>query len=237
MFSKSLAIIQPAYIPWKGYFDFIASVDEFVLLDNVDFVRRTWYSRNCLKQRDGGTKWLSIPVEYSQSNPTTIHHTPVRSGFAASHLNFIKAQYSKAPFFERYFPAFESKLLSLESSPFLSNVTIPLIEWLAEELGISTPIIKASELDACGKATDRLLDICIKRGATNYVSGPAAKSYLQQGLFRAQNITVDWMDYSGYMEYAQFYPPFSHSVSVLDLLLMMGPDAVSYMKYVKPRAS
>lgn len=226
----SVAIIQPAYIPWKGFFDFIASVDTFVLFDNVDYVRRTWYSRNCIKVGEGKTKWLSIPVDYSQSTPTTIHRTPIQAAFAKTHLDAIRASYSKAPFFSQYFPALEEKLLKLEKQPFLSDVTIPLIEWILAILGIKTTILRSSDYDTHGKATEKLLHLCQKIGATHYVSGPAAKVYFKENLFNEAGISVSWMDYSGYPEYPQLHGTFTHGVTILDLLFTVGEEATNYMK-------
>ena len=230
--SRKIAIIQPCYIPWKGYFDIIANVDEFVIFDDVDFVRRTWYNRNRIKGEDG-SRWLTIPVSYSQTAPTLIKDTPIHGGWVDEHLDIIRTYYHKAPYFGHVFPGLEAAYESVRETNRLGEVTTHLIQYLCSTLGLTTPLIRASTLGAKGKKTDRLLEICKKRKAKTYLSGPAAQAYFETEKFKSANITVEWMDYSGYPEYKQLGLPFEHHVSILDLLFMTGENAHNYMKHVK----
>jgi hypothetical protein len=226
--AKTVAIVQSSYIPWKGYFDLIDVVDEFILLDDVQYTRRDWRNRNRLKSPQG-VRWLSIPVQvkgrYRQRIDETLIDDP---RWAERHWATLLSWYRRAPFFERYRAELEvlyldahEELLSLANRRFLSG--------LCRLLGISTSLSWSSDYGASGQKTERLLEICLAAGARRYLSGPAAHSYLEEERFRAEGIEVVWMSYEGYPPYPQLHPPFEHRVSVLDLLLNTGEQARRYM--------
>lgn len=229
MSRKRIAIVQSSYIPWKGYFDLIRSVDEFVLLDDVQFTKRDWRSRNRIKTPHGPA-WLTIPVRsknrYHQSIEQTVVSDP---SWGRTHWATIRGAYARAPFFRRYADAFEALFQPRGPDERLSEINHRFIMAICDVLGIHTPIRWSSEYGATGR-TERLVEICVRASATEYLSGPSAAAYIDRELFARSGVAVQYADYSGYPEYPQRYPPFEHRVSVLDLMFSVGPDAVAYMK-------
>ncbi len=225
---KSVAIVQSNYVPWKGYFDLMRSVDEFILFDDVQYTRRDWRNRNRLKSPHG-PRWLTIPVQvkgrYLQRIDQTMTSDP---SWPARHWSTLLAWYGRAPFFDHYRPIMEPLYLQTREQH-LSQINRQFLEALARLLGISTPVSLSSDYHSDGRKTARLLDICRAARASRYVSGPAARAYLQEDRFRAAGIEVAWMSYEGYPEYPQLYPPFEHRVSVLDVLFSVGEAAPRYI--------
>jgi hypothetical protein len=226
--TKTVAIVQSNYVPWKGYFDLMKSVDEFILLDNVQYTRRDWRNRNRLKS-PAGVRWLTVPVQvkgrYLQKIDETVVSDP---GWATEHWSTLLAWYRHAPFFERYSPLLENLYLGIHER-YLSQINRRFLETLRDLLEISTPITWSSDYACSGEKTERLLSICHAAGADRYVSGPAARAYLDEDRFHDEQIEVMWMSYEGYPEYQQLYPPFDHHVSALDLLFSVGDEASLYM--------
>jgi hypothetical protein len=233
---KRIAIAQSNYVPWKGYFDLINMVDEFVLLDNVQYTRRDWRNRNRIKSA-GGTRWITIPVETKGRYLQRIDQTRISDpGWRRSHWDLLRQTYAGTPHFSRYRPELERLYLHELTDPLLTNVNRRLLEYGCSALGIVTPLSAASDYEPGEGTSDRLLDICLKAGATTYLSGPAARGYLEEERFREAGVGVEWMSYEGYPPYEQIHPPFVHGVSVLDLLFHLGPEAPSYMLSFGARA-
>lgn len=213
--SKTVGILQSNYIPWKGYFDLIHDVDEFIFLDDVQFTRQDWRNRNCLKTKDG-PRWLTIPVGTHQRRRICDVVLPT-NGWAESHWNRLQSSYARAPHFERYRSALESIYLR-QRWRLLSDLNQHLIATIADWLGIETRFRDSRDLASEGQREDRVLDLLVKAGADVYVSGPAARNYLNPQRFADAAIELRWKDYGGYPEYTQLHPPFNHQVTVLDLL-------------------
>ena len=231
---KCVAIVQSSYIPWKGYFDLIRAVDEFILLDDVQFTKRDWRSRNRIKTKDG-VNWLSIPVNTKGRQLQTIAETTIADpSWARRHWKSIESAYARTPFFDAYAGPFAA-FYGNPGSDKLSGVNHALIQETCRALGITTSITWSSALDAATGRNQRLIDICVKVGATEYLSGPNARGYIDEAAFKAAGVGVTFADYSGYVEYEQPYPPFDHAVSALDLLFCTGPQAVNHMCDVRPR--
>jgi len=230
---KRVAIVQSSYIPWKGYFDLIRAVDEFILLDTVQFSKGSWRNRNRIKTKDG-LAWLSIPVRTKGRLLQTVEDTVVSDPtWAIRHWKNIIGAYARAPFFEPYAEPFEAAYQSFQSDR-LSHINRALTELLCGALGIATRISWSSDYRPGDGRMQRLVDLCQQAGATEYLSGPSARGYIDETLFADAGIDLHFADYSGYPEYAQPYPPFEHAVSVLDLLFCTGPLALSFMKDVCP---
>ena len=226
--AKRVAIVQSNYVPWKGYFDLMRRVDEFILYDEVQYTRRDWRNRNRFKS-PVGVRWLTIPVEVKGRYHQRIDETLVSEPeWAERHWSTLRSWYGQAPCFERYREVLEDAYLGC-SERSLSRINRRLLELVASLLGIDTPLSSSADYDAGGAKTERLLGICRAAGATSYLSGPAAKDYFEESLFAAAGIEVRWMEYGGYPEYPQLYPPFEHHVSALDLLFNVGSDARQYL--------
>jgi hypothetical protein len=226
---KSLAILQSNYIPWKGYFDLIRAVDEFVLLDEVQFTKRDWRNRNRIKTPTG-PRWLSIPVVSKGRYTQAIDETEIAELWADKHWAALSHSYTRAPHFRGLAPVIQGLYEEAANERLLSRVNHLLTSGICRLLGITTPILWSRDFSAEGIKTDRLLSICTALGATHYLSGPSARAYLETDKFRAQGIEVSFVDYSGYPEYPQLYPPFDHAVTILDLIFHVGVGALRYMK-------
>lgn len=226
--SKKIAISQSNYIPWKGYFDMINMVDVFVIYDQVQYTKNDWRNRNILKTKKG-KEWITIPV-YQKQLDQSIDETKVSlTNWNVKHWKTIQAVYGKAPFFEVYKKKFEKLYLGCNGL-LLSEINIRFIVGVCEILGVKTKIINSRELNLSGDKNERLIDACEKLSAKTYVSGPAAKSYLDESLFADRNIKVEWIDYSGYPEYNQMHEPFEHGVSILDLIFNKGDQTPLFLK-------
>lgn len=226
---RRVAIVQSSYIPWKGYFDLIASVDEFILLDDVQYTRRDWRNRNRIKT-PGGLQWLTIPVAVKGRFTQRICDTEVSDRrWSERHWRTIRAFYSRAAGFADLSARLE-RLYSGCRETLLSRINYRFLRAICDELGIRTRLSWSMDYRAEGSKGDRLLALCRQAGATEYVSGPAARAYLNETAFEQAGIAVSWFDYSGYPEYRQLFPPFEHSVSIVDLLLNEGPSARTFMK-------
>ena len=227
--AKRVAIVQSNYIPWRGYFDLICSVDEFVLLDDVQYTRRDWRNRNRIKTAQG-TRWLTIPVQVSGRYTQTIAETNVADDeWAEQHWSIVRQSYRDATGFEDGAP-FVERLYASVPGPSLSDVNRHFLEAICDRLEIGTRLTRSRDYEPQGSKTERLLDICRKSGATTYVSGPAAKEYLEEGAFAAHGIEVEWFEYGPYPEYEQPHPPFEPQVSILDTLLCTGAAAAQYLR-------
>jgi len=228
---KKVAIIQSNYIPWKGYFDMINMVDVFVLYDDAQYTKRDWRNRNKIKTPQG-LIWLTIPVEikgkYKSSAIKEIK--TLDNKWRTKHWKSIELNYKKAPYFNQYASIFQ-KLYLEENETYLSKINYSFIKTINKILGITTELKWSWEFELKGDKSEKLLNICKDLNADVYLSGPAAKTYLDVELFNKNGIEVQWMDYSGYPEYPQLYtPPFVHEVSIIDLIFNTGENAIEYMK-------
>lgn len=228
--SKRIAVSQSNYIPWKGYFDLIASVDTFVIYDDMQYTKNDWRNRNVILTPNG-LQWLTIPAETKGKFGQKINEVKVNGRpWQKKHWKTICQNYQKAPFFKEYKEAFEALYLE-KTFETLSNVNFSFIRQICEFLGITTELVWSSEFELQGERSERLVNICKHLEADVYVSAPAAKSYLETPLFESEDIQVDWFDYDGYKEYPQLSEHFEQGVSVLDLIFNMGPDARKYLRY------
>lgn len=225
---KTVTIVQSNYIPWKGYFDLIRRSDVFVLFDDVQYTRRDWRNRNRIKTHEG-LKWLTIPVEVKGKYIQKIRDVRIADPrWHNEHWKTLSHAYARAPFFKAYADQIEA-LYRHANSEWLSEVNRHFIEGICELLGIRAEIHWSWEFIRHEGKSERLFGICRELDATCYLSGPAAKSYLDLELFDNAGISVEWMDYSGYPEYPQLYGAFEHGVTVLDLIFNTGPEAGRYL--------
>ncbi len=225
---KSIAIVQSNYIPWKGYFDLIASVDEFVLFDDVQYTRRDWRNRNLIKTAQG-PRWLTIPVKSKNNYHANIRDMEVAdAGWHAAHWSMLVQNYREAMHFADIASWLEP-LYASASETHLSAINRRFIEALAGYLRINTTVTDSSTYQLADDRSERLAYICEQAGAHEYVSGPAAQAYLDLTPFTRRNIKVRWFGYEGYQPYPQLHGPFEHAVSVLDVLFNCGPESRRYM--------
>jgi hypothetical protein len=226
---RTVAIVQSCYVPWKGYFDMINLADEFILYDDRQYTRRDWRNRNRIKTPQG-TKWLTIPVEVKGRYFQRIDETVISdSDWRDRHWKTLVHNYSAAPCFDDFRDVVETLYREVDD-PRLSVVNRTFLEAICELLGISTRLSWSTDYAAEGEKTERLVSLCRAAGATTYLSGPRAREYMDESLFEAAGIELEYMDYSGYPEYTQPHPPFEHAVTILDLIFSTGAAAPRYMK-------
>lgn len=225
----SVAIVQSNYIPWKGYFDLIASVDRFILYDDMQYTRRDWRNRNRIKTPQG-LQWLTVPLRVSGNYDQPIHAMRIDGdAWIDRHLRALRGNYARARHYDETMawlaPIYQRR------HTHLSALNRDLIEAICRSLGIATVIASSADYRLCAGKTERLVDLCRQAGATRYVSGPAARGYIDSALFAVAGIALDWFDYGGYPEYPQFWGAFEHGVTILDLLFHCGPAARDHMKF------
>ena len=224
MSGKKVAIVQSNYIPWKGYFDLINMVDEFILYDDMQYTRRDWRNRNQIKTPQG-VQWLTVPVRVKGRYHQSIRETEIDgTEWAEQHWTRLRQNYARAPHFARYAPELEALYLHGRHDT-LSALNLAMLTWVNRQLGIATRMSSSSDYTLEGDRTDKLLNLCLQAGATEYLSGPAARDYLDESRFAAAQVAVRWFDYPAYPPYAQLWGEFVHGVTVLDVLFHCGPDA------------
>jgi len=231
---KSVAIVQSNYIPWKGYFDMIASVDEFILYDDMQYTRRDWRNRNQIKTPQG-VQWLTVPVQVKGRYDQKIRDTEIdpSADWARTHWRTLEQNYRRAPHFGEV-ARWVEPLYCDAAYENLSQLNRIFIEAICAYLGIETRISNSWDYELTDGKTERLADLCAQAGGTEYVSGPSAKDYVNEAVFADRGIRLTWFDYAGYVEYPQLWGEFTHGVSILDLLFNCGADARCYMKHVQP---
>ncbi len=224
-----IAIAQPTYLPWLGYFDLLDQVDHFVLLDTVQFEKQSWQQRNRIKAPTG-LQWLSVPVVFRGRLNQRIVDVEIREAeFWRDHLRAVELSYRRSPFFDHYYPQFSARLQASGSS--LAELTISLFLWLAQCLGIATPVVRASALGVSGQRTHLLAEICGSLGATGYISPLGSAGYLLHELeiLTSRGVAVSFQNYE-HPSYRQLFPPFQPFASVLDLLFNEGGNALPILR-------
>lgn len=226
---KKVAIVQSNYIPWKGYFDMIASVDEFILYDDMQYTKNDWRNRNLIKAPQG-PQWLTIPV--GQNISRRIRDVTTDAKWKSVHWKTLVQNYRRAPCFAEIAEWLEPLYSEIKPDN-LSRINRSFIEAICNYLTIPTVISNSWDYDLGEGKTERLVALCEQAKADEYISGPAAKDYIEQSLFTQRGLKLTWFDYTGYSEYPQLWGDFVHGVTILDLLFNCGKESHRYMRYVK----
>lgn len=220
----TVVVLQPGYLPWLGFFDQMRRADVFVYYDDVAFDKHGWRNRNRIKSPQGPV-WLTVPVLHRARFGQALDEVEIdnRRPWARKHVATIRQLYARAQYLDRYLPELE-ELLS-RSWPGLVELDIAVAQLLAGWLGLQRRLYRASTLGIPGERSQRLLDICRHFRADRYLSGNAAKAYLDTAMFQAAGITVAWQDYT-HPVYPQQHGAFEPYLSVLDLLLNVGGESL-----------
>lgn len=224
-----VAIMQPTYLPWSGYFGLMHSVDLFIFLDSVQFARRSWQQRNQIKTANG-PQWLTVPVLAKGRRDQLISEVEIDGtvNFAASHRGSIEMSYRKAPCFDTH----AGSLLALLESPGnrLADLTIGLILRLKALMGISSRMLRSSELDGVGSKADLLASLCQQVGATEYISPPGSREYLEASdAFAKIGVPVRYFEFI-HPEYPQRFGEFLPNMSCIDMLFNCGDRSLSLIE-------
>jgi len=226
-----VAITQPTYLPWLGYFDLMDQVDCVVTLDSVQFERRSWQQRNRIKT-PRGLEWLTVPVTFHRSLGQRIQDVKIcEPRFWQTHLRSIEHNYRRAPYFELYFPQLLEAFHAEDEHPALVDLNLRLIDWLCRCLGIQPKLIRSSALQEPGKRSELLVNLCRRLQAGYYLSALGSAGYLLEDLaqFSDAGIQVAFQNCE-HPEYSQLFPPFCPYASALDLIFNEGERAMEIIR-------
>lgn len=222
-----VGIIQSNYIPWRGYFDIINEVDLFIFIDDILYSKGSWRNRNRIKTPKGST-WITVPVQQKSLSKTAIDQVSInKHDWQKDHHHQFCLYYESAPHFDKYRELLDEFYLGQKWCK-LSAMNQFTIKRLSELLGVRTEFVNARDIGATGLKDDRVIQLLQHVGATDYLSGPAARQYIEPEKYAAAGITIHWKKYD-YPEYPQLYPPFDGQVSILDLLFMADKAAPQYI--------
>lgn len=227
--SNRVAIVQSSYIPWRGYFGIINSVDHFVLFDDAQYTTRDWRNRNRIRTKEGEL-WLSIPVKKKGLGRQKIFEVETSDAtWSEKHWQSIYHSYKKAPFYEAVSkwlqPLYLDRNLAL-----LSDINALFIKEICSYLNIKTKIVPSMDLEITGEtATLRLISMVQQLGGDTYLSGPAAKDYMDESDFEQAGMKLEYIDYSAHKAYPQVHGEFVDGLSILDLLFNLGPSSKDYL--------
>lgn len=225
-------ITQSNYIPWKGYFDNIASSDVFIIYDDMQYTKRDWRNRNLIKTPNGA-KWLSIPVEVKGKYLQKINETKVSDlNWNVNHLKTLSENYSKAPYFNAEKLWLEDLYVNCNSR-WLTEINTYFIHAICRKLDVNVEIRDSRDFELKGDKTEKLVNVCKDLGAKRYLTGPAAKAYMDEQIFENSQIEIVYSDYSNYQEYDQIFPPFNHYVTIFDLIFHCGSNSKDYLYAAK----
>jgi len=224
-----VAIMQPTYLPWCGYFALIDTVDVFVLLDTVQFTRRSWQQRNRIKTANGPS-WLTVPVISKGKRDQRICDVQVDTtrDFPANHIKSLTHNYSNTAYFAEYGPSLLEILGRGHAQ--LAALTIDLIRLLSSMFELKTPILLASDIEHTGAKAELLASICTRVGGDTYISPPGSKVYLDESnALERQSIDLRYFQYD-HPVYEQLYGDFIPYLSAIDLLFNAGPASQNIIR-------
>lgn len=232
---KTVAILQPNYVPWRGYFDLMQRVDEFILYDDTQYTRRDWRNRNRI-MLSGKEHWLSIPVEVRGRYDQLIKDVRIAEFcWQKAHPASLRHAYAKAPFFKEI-----EDLLALgyeaKHHQWLVDANIAFLMLVRDYLGIKTRISFSSDYNVEGSKTEKLVNLCSAAGATHYISGPAAKAYIEPDLFERADVALSYITYPTYPQY-DHVSSYAAQLSIVDALMHCGPRTALHFRPIKDQAA
>jgi hypothetical protein len=221
-----VAVHQPQYLPWIGYFDKIDRAEAFVLLDNVQYKKNEWQNRNRIRTAQGW-QWLTVPV--LNRFPQDIKDVQInnRIKWRKKHLHALLYNYTKSPHFEEHRPFFEH--VYARDWEYLVDINTHVIKYLTTALGINTQILVSSRFNVRNGPTERLIDICKVVGADTYLAGADGCKYMDMGQFDEAGIKVLFQGFK-HRTYSQLFGTFEPFMSVVDLLFNHGTESLNIIR-------
>ncbi|GAB4352962.1 MAG: WbqC family protein [Kiloniellaceae bacterium] len=234
----TIAIMQPTYLPWIGYFGMIDRADRFVFLDSVQFARRSWQQRNRIKTANG-VQMLTVPVLKKGARDQSIAEVQIDTAarFAEKHRRAIEHALGKSPYFKDYAGPLFAILEGGHAK--LADLNIALIGWLCEAFGIDGDFARSSEIAAEGSKAELLAALCTALGGEVYLSAPGSADYIEESdAFERAGVTVAYHRYD-HPAYPQLHGPFEPYMSAVDLLFNCGPGSLERIRagYVEDAAA
>ncbi len=226
-----IAILQPTFLPWLGWFDIVDQVDMLIMLDDVAFDKRSWQQRNRLRTAHQ-LEYVTVPVRSAGRSGQPILDVEISDPrFAVKLERTITGSYARTPYYESLFPAFCQILWEFSSTGLLSKLNLGLLGWFFSTLGILTPWQVSSRLNVAGKRGEYMAALCEALGADDYLSPMGAEAYLLEDrhAFDKRHIKV-WLHEYVHPEYRQVFQPFIPYASTLDLIFNEGPRALDIIR-------
>ena len=225
--------MQPTYLPWLGYLDLIDQVDVFILLDDVQFDKRSWQQRNRIKTPTG-LGWLTVPARVGGRSEQRIVDVEIASepAFPCNHVRSVELNYRRTAHYASRAESFNQALIAAAGNRRLADLNIDMIMWLVEQFGVVSEMLRSSQLQPAGRRSERLISLCRAVGADILLSTPGSSAYLQEdkALFVAADIEVAIHGYE-HPVYPQAFPPFLSHASAIDALFNLGPvDALACLR-------
>ena len=224
-----ISINQPAYLPWLGYFERIASSDVHVVLDHVQYEKNSFTNRNKVRSKEA-TSWLTIPIS-TKGKFGNLEIKELKfagsSTWKTKHLKSLKLNYSKSKYFQEYHKGYE-RIYAKDWEGFMPFVDAMLMQHL-KDLNIKTKIVYSSEINAMGEKSELILDICKKLNAKYYLSGKMGRNYLDENLLSREGIRTQYQDYQ-HPTYNQAWEGFYSHLGIVDLLFNEGPRSLEIIK-------
>ncbi|WP_300436638.1 UDP-2,4-diacetamido-2,4,6-trideoxy-beta-L-altropyranose hydrolase [Zoogloea sp.] len=228
---RTCVIAQPTFIPWMGWFDLADQADVMIILDDVQFSKQSWQQRNRLRTPQG-LDFLSVSVKSAGRSHQLINEVELANEASVEKLlRTVQGYYARAPYFRELFPGLGTAMREGAATGKLAELNIAVIRWIMQTLGISVPLVRASELETDGKRGEYVAALCEEVGATRYLSPAGAEEYLllDRPAFDRRNISVCLHVYE-HPEYRQCFKPFEPYASVLDLIFNTGPEALAILR-------
>jgi hypothetical protein len=224
-----VAVHQPQYLPWLGYFDKIDRADVFVLLDNVQYKKNEWQNRNRIRTAQGW-QWISVPVlnQFTQQIKDVRINSRVR--WKKKHFHALLYNYAKSHYFKEHRPFFERTYN--RDWQYLLDINTHVVKYLVSALGINTEIVIASNLNVRNHPTERLIDICKALGADTYLAGIGGYKYMDMERFKQAGIEVIFQDFK-HRTYSQLFGTFEPFMSVVDLLFNHGKESLNIIREMR----
>jgi hypothetical protein len=223
-----IGILQPGYLPWLGFFEQLNRSDLFVIYDDVQYDKNGWRNRNRVKTANG-VVWLTVPVLINYKEQPRICEVRIdnRTKWRKKHLETIRHNYARSPFFKEYFGIFEDAFAP--EWEFLVDLDIHLIQVLAKAVGmVEKQMIRSSSLGIEGGRIERLIKICSHFGADTFYEGASGVNYIDPAEFLQQGINVSFQNYE-HPVYSQLHGEFVPYLSIVDLIFNCGPRSLEIL--------
>lgn len=223
----STAIMQPVYLPWIGYFEQILRTDRFMFLDDVQYTKWDWRSRNKIRTPDGFA-WLTIPVDQNSMDDLICVKKISNHHWKRKHIESLRHNYCRSEFYEDIISIFRKSLDN--KSDYLVDYTIPLVQEFCRYLGLPIPTLRSSQFPpATNNKMDRIIELCGILNADELYTGPAAKDYMDTKYMAKKGVSVTYQEYN-HPVYSQIYSGFESHMSTIDLLMNHGPNSLNIIK-------
>lgn len=217
-----LVILQPFYLPYAGVFELVRLADTFVVYDDVQFVKQNWQHRNRIRTSNG-SQWLTVPVHRSHGDPIVEVHVANDQGWQPKHWRALEMAYGSAPYGPWVLEALEPHYVGT-TWEFLVDLNLATFRTLCELVGVDSEFIRSSRLGVSGTSSERVLNHCRQLGADHYLSGPAARSYIDESSFVDAGVQLEYFAFE-HPEYEQVHgSDFEPYLSVIDMLANVGPE-------------